>query len=112
MPTIFKIKPKVHFYELKYYLDENRLNPLTIENSAIYNLVKNLTDKVYCSFEDKYDKRWEDFYLPLKRSGKEISIPFTIVEYEKDFFCHFPRLDTLRIKRGNRKPEEIFKKIF
>lgn len=101
-----KINPEINFYEVEYYL-KNSLNP-----REIYNLVKELTSKFYPSHKDSYEKRWEDFYLPLKRRDKEISAPFKIIKYKRDYFCYFFRLGNLRISRGNEKVEKIYKKIF
>lgn len=107
-----KINPKINFYEAEYYLKNQSLNPRLIENSTIYNLVKKLTDRTHPSSKDKYEKRWEDFYLPLKRSRREISVPFNVVKYRRDFFCCFFRLGHLRVKKGNKRQEKIYKKIF
>ncbi len=107
-----KINPKINFYEIEYHLKNHSLNPYLIENSKIYNLVKKLTDKVCFSSKDKYEKRWENFYLPLRRHGKIISIPFSIIKYNRDFFCYFFHLGSLHIKRRNETAEKIFKMIF
>ncbi|MCK4244294.1 MAG: hypothetical protein KAX20_01570 [Candidatus Omnitrophica bacterium] len=106
------INPKINFYEIEYYLENRSLNPHLIENSEIYNSVKKLTDKVCFSSKDKYEKRWEDFYLPLRRRGKLISIPFGMIKYKRDFFCYFFHLGSLHIKRGNKIPEKIFRMTF
>ena len=106
------INPKINFYEIEYYLKNHSLNPHLIENSEIYNSVKKLTDKVCFSSKDKYEKRWENFYLPLRRHGKIISIPFGMIKYKRDFFCYFFHLGSLHIKRGNKIPEKIFRMTF
>lgn len=107
-----KIKPRIKFYEAEYYLKDNSLNPRIIENLEVYNLVKELTNKAYFSSRDKYEKYWEGFYLPLKRTGKVISIPFNIVKYKKDFFCNFFQMGNLEVRKGNKEAEKIYKKIF
>jgi len=109
---VYKIRPKINFYEAEYYLKNQSLNPRIIGNLEVYNLVKDLTNKVYVSSKDQYEKQWKDFYLPLKRSGREISIPFSVVKYKKDFFCYFFRLGSLHIKKGKKETEEVYKKIF
>lgn len=45
-------------------------------------------------------------------SGREISIPFSIVKYKKEFFCYFSRLGSIHAKKGNKETERVFKKIF
>ncbi len=106
-----KINPKINFYQLEYYLKDS-LDPRLIKNAQIYSLVKELTSRFYPSYKDKLEKRWEDFYLPLRRSGKEIALPFKIIKYKRDYFCYFFRLGSLRISKGKKDTEEIYKKIF
>ena len=108
----YKIRPEINFYEAEYYLKNQSLNPCIIENLEVYNLVKDLTNKVYVSSKDQYEKQWKDFYLPLKRSGREINLPFSIMKYKKDFFCCFFQLGNLHIKKGNKDIEGFYKKIF
>ncbi|OQX79318.1 MAG: hypothetical protein B6D56_07300 [Candidatus Omnitrophica bacterium 4484_70.1] len=106
-----KINPRINFYQLKYYLKDS-LNPCLIKNTQIYSLVKELTSRFCPSYKDRVEKRWEDFYLPLKRSGKKIALPFKIIKYKRDYFCYFFRLGSLRISKGEKDTEEIYKKIF
>ena len=106
-----KINPKINFREVEDRLDRLS-NSRIIENLEIYNLIKDLTNRVCFSYKDKSEKRWEQFYLPLKRKGKEISTPFSIVKYKKDFFCSFFQLGSLHIKKGNKETEKVFKEIF
>jgi len=106
-----KINPKINFYEAEYYL-KNSLNPHPIKNTEVYNLVEELTSKFCFSFKEKYEKRWEDFYLSLKRRGKEISIPFKVIKYKRDYSCYFFRLGSLKISKGDKKIEKIYKKMF
>lgn len=108
----YKFKPGINFYEAEYYLDRQSLNPIVIKNSEIFNMVKGLTKQARFSYKDKSEKRWEDFYLPLKRAEKQICIPFNVVKYKNEFFCYFFRLGSLHIKKGNKETEKIFKKIF
>ncbi|MBI5180914.1 MAG: hypothetical protein HZA05_05885 [Nitrospirae bacterium] len=41
----------------------------TIQDSRLYKAIVKLTEKTYPTEESKYEKRWIDFYLPLKRRG-------------------------------------------
>lgn len=107
-----KINPKIKFYEAEGYLKTGSLNAYKIENSALYKLVENLTGRVRYSFKDKYDTRWEDFYLPLKRWGKEICVPFNIVKYKKDYYCNFFKIGMLEVKKGDKPVDKIYKDIF
>ncbi len=104
------IEPHITFAELEYYLD--RFSERQIENTEIYNLTKRLADGALPSYQDKFDKRWESFYLPVRRKGKVIALPFGIHEYNKEFFVHFHLLGNLHIKRGEKESEEFYKNIF
>jgi hypothetical protein len=46
------------------------------------------------------------------RSGHLISIPFSVLEYRRDFFVFFQQLGHLHIKRGKEKGVKEFKNIF
>ncbi len=50
--------------------------------------------------------------MPIKRRGYLITLPFTIVEYKKEFFISFHQLGNLRIKKGKKKIEKEYKTIF
>lgn len=106
--------PKLKYFEAEYYLkrDSYSFTELKLENIQIYKLVKKLTDMAFPSNEDKFDKRWHYFYLPVKRSGRLITIPFGIVEYNKDFFISFHQLGNLHITKGKEKVEKEYKTIF
>ncbi len=104
------LTPQITFAELEYYID--RFSEKQIENTLIYKLTKRLTDEELPSYQDKFDKRWESFYLPVRRRGKVIALPFGILEYNKEFFVHFHLLGRLHIKKGRKKEEEFYKRIF
>ncbi len=104
------IEPQITFAELEYYLD--RFSEKQIENTEIYNLTKRLADGALQSYQDKFDKRWESFYMPVRRKGKVIALPFDILEYKKEFFVHFHLFGRLQIKSGRKKEEEFYKRIF
>ncbi len=101
-------KPKIHFFELEYSLEGEERN---VHNDSIYKLTKKLTNMAYPSYIDKFEKRWECFYLPSKRRGKTIAIPFGIMKYGGQFYLYFHRLSSLRIGRGKEKPESIYRKV-
>ena len=50
--------------------------------------------------------------MPIKRSGRLISVPFGVVEYKKEFFIGFHGLGRLHIKKGKNKIEKEYKTIF
>jgi len=104
------LKPKISFPEIEYYLD--KFHERLAENSRIYKIVKKLTDKAFPSHQDKFDKRWEYFYLPIRRSGRIIALPFSVMEYKKEFFVSFHLFGGMHIKRGGAEAEQICKSIF
>lgn len=103
-------KPQIIFDELDYYID--KFNEKQIENTGIYELVKKLTCEVLPCYQDEFDKRWENFCLPVKRRAKVITLLFDILEYKKEFFVHFRLLGSMHIKKGSRKEEEFYERIF
>lgn len=106
-----KFEPKLSFYEIEYYI-ENRFEEKQIKNTVVFNLVKGLTEKAYPSSKEKFEKRWECFYLPVKRRGKPISIPVFIMKYKRDFYVFFRFLGRLKISRGKEGIEKTYKEIF
>lgn len=107
-----KFEPKLKDYEIEYLVGHTIFREKEIKNTQVYNLVKKLISKSFPTYEDKFDKRWSYFYLPLKRSGYLITIPFTITEYKKEFFVGFHHLGNLNIKKGKKKIEQEYKTIF
>lgn len=103
-------EPEITFAELEYYLD--RFSEKQIENTEVYKLTKKLADEALPNYQDEFDKRWENFYLPVRRKGKVIALQFGILEYNKEFFVHFHLLGRLHIKKGGKKEEEFYKRIF
>lgn len=103
-------KPKISYPEIEYCLD--KFQERLIENTKIYALVEKLTNQAFPTHEDKYDKRWEYFYLPVRRSGKVIALPFSVMEYKKEFFVSFHLLGNIHIKKGKKETEAIYKDIF
>ncbi|MEE8179895.1 MAG: hypothetical protein V3T89_02130 [bacterium] len=105
-------KPRINFYEAEYYLQRPLLETKLIKSSKIYELLKRLTGEAFPSRKDKFEKVWENFYLPVKRSGKLIAVPFTVIEYKREFFIYFHILGNLHLKKGNEKVEKIYEEIF
>ena len=105
-----KIKTKITFAEMEYYL--HGFGEKEIENTEIYEMVRTLSDEALPSYQDRSDTIWEGFYLPVKREGRVIALPFGIHEYNKEFFVHFHLPGNLHIKRGEKESEEFYKNIF
>ncbi len=114
MPALskFPFKPKLAYYEVEWFAGKRRMGEKKIENAVLYDLVRKLTEKAYPSQEDKYDRKWFNFYLPLRRRGYLISLPFWIVEYNKEFFIGFQGLGNLHITKGTERIEKEYKAIF
>ena len=102
-------KPKLDSDYLEYYL--SRFDERQVENDKVYTLIENLTNLAYPTVEDHVDKRWEYFYLPIKRNRKTIVIPIWIMEYNKEFFVIIQSFGSLHIKKGDKETEKFFSKI-
>ena len=107
-----KFEPKLKYYVIEYLIGHTSFGEKEIKNTQVYNLIRKLTSKAIPTYEDKFDKKWFYFYLPIKRSGYLITIPFSVIEYKKDFFVGLHHMNTLRIKKGKEKIDKMYKTIF
>jgi hypothetical protein len=98
-------KPKFQYENLEYYLSHTNINDIKIENDEIYILLQELTDLAYPTCEDKYDERWEYFYVPVKKGRKTISIPIWIMRYNEEFFVTVQSFGNFHIKKETEKKE-------
>ena len=94
-------RSKLNYGELEYYLSNN--NERQVENDRVYMLTEKLTQLAYPTYEDQYDKRWEYFYIPIKRNRKTIVAPIWIMEYNKEFFVTIQSFGRLHIKKGDKE---------
>ncbi|MEK6860237.1 MAG: hypothetical protein AABX54_05485 [Nanoarchaeota archaeon] len=67
---------------------------------------------VYPSSSDKFEEKYEDFYLPLRKTGKFITIPLNIVKYKRNFYVHILFIGNLKISSGKEAIEKEFFYIF
>ncbi len=108
----FGFEPRLHFYEAEHYFKGNAFSSeKQFKDSKLYGLAKRLVGSAYPTQQDKFDKRWTYFYLPLRRSGKFIAIPFGIVEYN-GFHAFFHLLGGISILPGKEKTEKWYLDAF
>lgn len=107
---LLDFKPKVHSDDIEYYLHE--FNERQVENDKVNTLLENLTNLAHPTYEDQYDKRWEYFYIPIKRNRKIIAVPVWIMEYNKEFFITIQSFGRLNIKNGDKETEKFYQDIF
>jgi hypothetical protein len=81
---LYNFEPKYTFSQLGQNLPQGFEEK--IQDGRLYKAVRRLTNKVYPTEENSYEKKWFDFYLPLKRRGYFILVPLGIVLYDKRFF--------------------------
>ncbi|OGJ20651.1 hypothetical protein A3K73_05755 [Candidatus Pacearchaeota archaeon RBG_13_36_9] len=105
-------KPKFSLNEAEYFFHGNSLNEKELKNTELYRLVKEITEKAHPSLKTRFDTQWEDFYLPLRRSGKIISIPLSILKYRGNFYANFLFLGNLKISRGKQAIEKEYLEMF
>ncbi len=108
--NLLDFKPKVHSDDIEYYLNES--SERQVENDKVYILVENLTNLAYPTYEDQFDKRWEYFYIPIKRNRKTIAVPVWIMEYNKEFFVTIQSFGRLNIKNGDKETEKFYQDVF
>lgn len=85
-----------------------RFGEKKIKNDPAYRAIEKLTKLAKPTSETKFDMVWENFYLPVRRSGRVISVPFRIMKYKHDFYVHFRFMGGLKISRGEEKIEKEY----
>lgn len=94
-------EPKYNYSQLQYDILESHESK-KIQDSRLYRAIVKLTEKAYPTQENEYEKRWIDFYLPLKRRGYLILVPLGIILYEQRFFLSF-RDSNIEVCKGKDK---------
>ncbi len=96
--------PKIRYVEVQGLF---RLSyELNINNDSFYAKLQELIGKAYSSYKDKTDTKWEYFYLPMKRKGRLICIPFSVVLYESVYYVSFHGFSGfgwIAVNKGNDK---------
>lgn len=103
-------KPKLHSDDIEYYLHD--FDEMQVENDKVYALAERLTNLAHPTYEDQFDKRWEYFYIPIRRSRKTIAVPIWIMEYEKEFFVTIQSFGRFHIKKGDKETEKFYLDVF
>jgi hypothetical protein len=98
---LYDFEPKYTFSRLNRNLTGAKKQ---IKDSRLYKEVIALTRRAYPSQAHKHDKRWLDFYLPLKRRGYFILVPMGIVLNDKRFFL-YPYHSEIEVCEGGEKNE-------
>ncbi len=66
-------------------------NQIEIESDAFYERIEEITSRVKPSFQDKYESKWANFYLPVNREGELICTAVSIfLSYKKSLHVSFP----------------------
>ncbi len=104
--------PRLRYQELECLVGDSGLIHKRIENSLIYALIQKLTSAALPTFKDEFDKRWHYFYLPLKKGGRLICLPFGIVQYNQEFFIGFQGLGNIQVCKGKSKIEKEYGSLF
>jgi len=102
-------KPRLHYDDVEYYL--HSFDERQIESNKVYMLTKEIINLAYPTYEDSFDKRWEYFYIPIKRDRKIIAVPMWIMEYNNEFFVIVQSFGSLHIKIGNKETEKFYHNI-
>lgn len=106
---LHNFEPKYTYSELLQILPQGH-GERRVNYSRLYKFVKDLTSKAYPTEENAYDKRWMDFYLPLKRRGFLILVPISVMLYEQRFFLHL--IDSnIEVNKGKEKGNDFLTEI-
>lgn len=101
-------RPCLNNWDLEYLVDGGGFSDKDINNNVIYGIIKRITACAHPDQMDKFDKRWHGFYLPLRRSGRIIIHPLSILLYQGKYFVSFHHLRCLCIGPG----KEVFEKEY
>lgn len=95
-------EPIYSYSQLQYEILESHVSK-KIQDSRLYKAIKKLTEKAYPTEESEYEKRWINFYLPLKRRGYLILVPLGIVLYDQEYFLslHKSQIDVCKGREKN-----------
>lgn len=99
---LHNFEPIYTFSDLQQHLPQSFDS--RVQDAQLFKAIRTLTEKAYPSQENSYDKRWLDFYLPVKRRGYLILIPLGIVLYDERFFLSFPH-SQIEVCKGKEKNE-------
>jgi len=101
-------KPKLNHSELEYRL---RNREIEIHDDGLYALVNKLVSMAVPTHQDESERRWEYFLIPVKRNGKPIVLPFTVVEYKKQYYFYFPHWGGFSVGPGPENKESMGRQI-
>lgn len=104
-----RFKPKLHYDDIECYL--HGFEERQVESDKVYALVEELTNLAHPTYEDHIDKRWEYFYVPVRRNRKTIAIPMWIMEYNKEFFVIVQSFGSFCVKKGDKETEKFYRNI-
>ena len=104
-----KVNPRIHHYELDVYF-QGFGSTAQFKNTELHHLIKNLVSQVMPSQKDRFDTRWFCFYLPVKRSGKDICIPMSVVKYKNIFSMFLFEAGYFEVSQGKEAIDPFYKK--
>lgn len=96
-------EPLYSYSQLHYDILE-RHESKKIQDSQLYKAIVKLTEKAYPTQENRYEKRWIDFYIPLKRRGYLILFPLGIIMYDQKYFLSL-RESQIEVCKGKAKDD-------
>ena len=105
-----KINPKIHHYEIDRYFHRFG-STAQFKNTELYHLIKNLVSHVMPSQKDRFDLRWFCFYLPVKRSGRDICIPMSVIKYKNVFSIFLFEAGYFEVRQGKEVISPFYKKV-
>ena len=107
--SIIRLRPRISYESMEYRLHGH--DDICIENDKIYALTEELVDIAYPTYEDQYDKRWECFYIPIRRNRKIVAIPVWMMKYNDEFFAIVQSVGGFSIKKGDRDKGKFYHSI-
>lgn len=101
--------------KIRYHWIENYLKDYTelgIENSILYNKLAAFLKNIAPDYKDKFDVKWLNLYLSVRRSGKLVSLPTSVVLYDKRYFfqCNLAHGNgkSISFAKGKKKQDDFY----
>lgn len=105
-----KVNPKLSYYALDSRLPY-RAQEVQLRNTELHLLVKKLVAPLEPSMKGECDTRWFAIYLPLKRGGREIAVPMSVVLYKGKYFVAISKAGHFRVGRGGQEIDPFYRAV-
>jgi len=102
-----KIKPRLTYSDVSLHLSD-RIGDREIRSGTLYRRLRELISPLEPVSYGEYDKRWFGLYLPVRRDGKAIAIPMTVMRYRRKFMVNLEKVGWFSVSAGGQGAERFY----